>query len=132
MYLLYEIPFDWFFQCVVLGGTRIQAGARGAQNCRAYDKRAAHTADSYQTLSTAGDSYQTYLQYVQAGYTRANVEDYIEAHDAVNLASSTRCRPRSSWRCLGALLTPATPAARETSCERSVGTGTPTAPPSLT
>ena len=86
MFSLHEIPFDWFYQCVVMGGARIQPTARGVQNCRAYDRRGEHTPDAYQTLSSAGDSFQTYLRFVRAGYTRANVEAYIETHDTVNLA----------------------------------------------
>ena len=90
MYSLYEIPFDWYFQCVMLGETTVKTGVRGVQNCRPYDKQA--DPEAYTTLSSAGDSFQTYLQYVRAGYTRPVIEAYIETHDQVNLARLEQVR----------------------------------------
>jgi hypothetical protein len=76
MYTLYELPFDWFYQCIVLSGYKLQLGQHAPQNCQAYATRASRSPASYQTVSTAGDSYQTYLQYVRAGYTKAGFDSY--------------------------------------------------------
>ena len=76
MFALYELPFDWFYQCIVMSGTRIQPAQYAPQTCRPYATRAAHTVNDYQSVSTAGDSYQTYLQHVRGGYLARDVLAY--------------------------------------------------------
>ena len=76
MFALYEIPFDWFYQCIVMSGTQIQTSQHAPQTCRPYALRESHTTSNYQSVSTAGDSYQTYLQHVRGGYLTQDVLAY--------------------------------------------------------
>ena len=69
MFVLKEMPFDWFYQCVVMGGTRINEASWLPQDCRAYKERALHKPQQYTSISSEGDSLQTYLRYVRGGYT---------------------------------------------------------------
>jgi len=80
MYSLYEIPFDWYYQCIVMSGRRIQATQYSPQSCPAHSTQRSHT--SYSPVSTAGDSYQTYLQHVRAGYLLEDFNAYTEQHMA--------------------------------------------------
>jgi len=77
MFALYEIPFDWFYQCIVMTGTRIQTTQHALQTCRPYATRGDHQPERYLSVSTAGDSYQTYLQHVRAGYLQEDVDAYL-------------------------------------------------------
>jgi len=79
MFALYEIPFDWFYQCIVMTGTRIQTAQHALQTCRPYATRGDHAPASYLSVSTAGDTYQTYLQHVRAGYLPKDVLAYQAA-----------------------------------------------------
>ncbi len=76
MFVLYEIPFDWFYQCIVMSGTQIQTNQHAAQTCRPYALRDSHAPSNYQSVSTAGDSYQTYLQHVRGGYLPQDIVAY--------------------------------------------------------
>lgn len=76
LFSLYELPFDWFFQCIVMSSFQINTASQFQQNCRAYQTRAEHSLEKYKSVSTAGDSYLTYLQFVRGGYTRANVDAF--------------------------------------------------------
>jgi hypothetical protein len=76
MFALYEIPFDWFYQCIVMTGYRVQTAQRTPQTCQAHTTRAAHAPGNYQSVSNAGDSFRTYLQYVRAVYTQSDYEQY--------------------------------------------------------
>lgn len=77
MFVLYEFPFDWFFQCIMLDGKSIVETTRGSQDCRAFGTRASHTIDNYQPLNPAtGDPTETYLKFLQGGYTRTSVDAY--------------------------------------------------------
>ena len=80
MFVLYEFPFDWFFQCVMLDSVRIDQSTRSPQDCRAFVTRASHTIDDYQPLfPTTGDPTEIYLKFLQGGYTRRVVEEYVAA-----------------------------------------------------
>lgn len=78
MFSLYELPFDWFYQCTVMSGLRINPSTHIPQNCRAYQTRAERNLDNYKSVSVAGDTLLTYLQFVRGGYLRADVESYHE------------------------------------------------------
>ena len=88
MFALYEFPFDWFYQCIVMSGRRIQPTQYAVQSCPAYSARRTYT--DYTTASPAGDSYQTYLQYVRAGYLQADFNAYRDQY-----LQSSRSRLRS-------------------------------------
>ena len=83
MYTLYEIPFDWFYQCIVMSGMRIRPDQHALQNCQAYATRELHSRGNYQALSTGGDTLQTYLQHVRAGYLSRDIAAYASEHLAV-------------------------------------------------
>ena len=85
MFALYEVPFDWFYQCVVMSGVRIQATLHTQQNCQAYATRSNHDPVQYQSVFTAGDSLQTYLQHVRAAYLPGDFAQYR----SLQLANST-------------------------------------------
>ncbi len=77
MFSLYEFPFDWFYQCILLMGTKIDENTRNSQDCRPFTTRASHTIEDYQPLSAAtGDSSLTYLQFLRGGYTWQDVVAY--------------------------------------------------------
>jgi hypothetical protein len=78
MFSLYELPFDWFYQCVVMSRLRVDPAKHVAQTCQAYATRADHKPDDYKSMSPGGDSFMTYLQFVRAGYTGADVKAYEE------------------------------------------------------
>lgn len=75
MFALYEAPFDWFYQCVVMTGFRINPAQRAPQTCAAH--ATPHLPSDYRSFSASGDSFQTYLQYVRAGYLAEDVERYL-------------------------------------------------------
>jgi hypothetical protein len=87
MFALYELPFDWFFQCSMLSGFRLDPTTHVAQTCQAYATRAEHGLDAYRSVSPAGDAFQTYLQFVRGGYTAADVEQYRAAQRALAVAA---------------------------------------------
>jgi hypothetical protein len=77
MFVLKELPFDWFYQCIVMAGGRVNEETWRAQDCVAYTERALHTTENYQSVSsTGGDSIGTYLRYVRGGYTKAQYEGF--------------------------------------------------------
>ena len=99
MFSLYEFPFDWFYQCVLMMGTKIDETTRNAQDCRAFTTRAAHTIDDYQPLSPAtGDSSITYLQFLRGGYTWQQVVTYEETYrnHSLRVLSQAKERVRAS------------------------------------
>ena len=120
MFTLYEFPFDWFYQCILLTGTRVNVAARNSQDCRPFVTRASHTIDDYQPLSPAtGDSSITYLQFLKGGYTWNDVLAYETTHrnaalgvlnnakqavrgglfpDTENDLTFPRCSTRLLWR----------------------------------
>ena len=77
MYVLKEVPFDWYFQCVVMGGLRVNEAAWQPQDCVAYKERAIHTLEAYTSINGAGDSLLTYLRYVRGGYTWAAYNAFL-------------------------------------------------------
>ena len=76
MFSLYEFPFDWFYQCIMLAGVRINEESHRQQDCRAYKQRGMRTIDSYTPISPDGDSYDTYLKQLRGGYTRGGYDAY--------------------------------------------------------
>ena len=83
MFALQELPFDWFYQCVVMSGLRIDAASHARQTCQAHATRADHLVDNYRSFSPAGDSFQTYLQYLRGGYLYADVAAYLSAQSGL-------------------------------------------------
>jgi hypothetical protein len=79
MFVLKELPFDWFYQCIVMGGLRVNENAWRPQDCTAYSERALHTLADYQSATGSGDSLGTYLRYVRGGYRRATVVAFQNA-----------------------------------------------------
>ena len=79
MFVLKELPFDWFYQCIVMGGMRVNEGVWRPQDCTAYSERALHTLADYQSATGSGDSIGTYLRYVRGGYRRATVAAFRDA-----------------------------------------------------
>jgi len=77
-FVLYEIPFDWFFQCIVMANKQIDTAstARRKQDCQAYMYASSYTVDGYTPRSSTGDDAMTMLRYVRGGYTRAAVDEY--------------------------------------------------------
>ena len=83
MYSLYEFPLDWFFQCVMLSGARVQTNTRQSQDCLAFSTRSIHSIQAYTPRSPAsGDSFATYLRFVVGGYTVPAYQAYNDEHAA--------------------------------------------------
>lgn len=87
MFALQELPFDWFYQCVVMSGLRVDPASHAEQSCQAYATRAEHRVDDYRSFSSAGDSFQTYLQYLRGGYLAADVARYLGEQRALASAA---------------------------------------------
>lgn len=81
-FVLFEISFDWFYQCVVMSPTQIDTSstARSVQDCPAYTNRASYTIEGYTPRSSTGDDAMTMLKFVRGGYTRADVLAYDSLH----------------------------------------------------
>ena len=80
MFVLKEMPFDWFYQCMVMGGLRLNEETWRAQDCVAYKERGRHPpGKDYMSVSEGGDSLQTYLRYVRGGYTRSAFQAFENA-----------------------------------------------------
>ena len=77
-FVLYEISFDWFFQCFVMAKQPIDTSktARTAQDCQAYRLASSYSIDSYTPRSVRGDDAITMLRLVRGGYTREMVSAY--------------------------------------------------------
>lgn len=78
MFSMYEFPFDWFYQCVLMGGVRINEASRNSQNCRAFNDRAVRGIADYHPVMPGSDSYDTYLRHVRGGYLRSEVEEFTQ------------------------------------------------------
>jgi hypothetical protein len=94
MFALYEFPFDWFYQCIVMAGGRINPDTRRQQDCRAYRDRAKYSIEQYQPISAAGDAFDIYLQYVRGGYTWADYQTY--SNEKASLAQAAVQAARES------------------------------------
>lgn len=73
---LFEIPFDWFFQCFAMSDTKINHISRAPQDCLAYQRKDIYTKDNYEPTSTTGEDPMTFLRYVRGGYSLTDVEVY--------------------------------------------------------
>ena len=84
-FVLYEVPFDWFYQCVVMNQHAIDSSttARRNQDCQPYRYAASYSRDGYTPRSSRGDDAMTMLRYVRGGYLRADVDAYESQHLAV-------------------------------------------------
>jgi hypothetical protein len=74
---LYELPFDWFYQCLIMTTTDIDPTSRLNQDCHAYRNRLAYAPTSYTPGSSSGDPGMSYLRFVRAYYTQAYINDAI-------------------------------------------------------
>lgn len=86
-FVLYEVSFDWFYQCIVMNRHEIDTSpttARRNQDCQAYRYASSYTIDEYTPRSSRGDDAMTMLRYVRGGYSRAQVDSY----EAANLNAS--------------------------------------------
>lgn len=90
-FVLYEIPFDWFYQCMVMTQNEIDTKARYNQDCRAYKNRESFGFDSYTPKTSVGDDAMTMLRFVRGGYTRAQVLEYTTTYQtrALKLLNDT-------------------------------------------
>jgi hypothetical protein len=75
MYSLYEVPFDWFYQCLVMAGSSVNPSFRGSQDCAQFRQRGSFSITKYVTTSLLDDNV-TFLQRVAGGYTRAYFDAY--------------------------------------------------------
>ena len=83
-FVLYEVSFDWFYQCIVMNKQAIDTSATTArrnQDCQAYRYASTYSIDGYTPRSSRGDDPMTMLRFVRGGYSRADVDRY----EAVNL-----------------------------------------------
>ena len=92
MFVLKEMPFDWYFQCIVMGGLRVNEAAWRPQDCVAYKERADHTLGAYKSVNGAGDTLLTYLRYVRGGYTRASYTGFQATEVAKAVAAVRQAR----------------------------------------
>lgn len=97
-FALYEVPFDWFYQCLVMAKFTIDPANRGAQDCPAFQLKAQYSWKEYTPRTVSGDSGITFLHTVRGGYRREDVEEYLlngqkRVAEAVQGAINTIIRP---------------------------------------
>jgi len=89
MYSLYEFPFDWFYQCMVMmPGVRVDVTARGNQDCEQFANRARVQIGAY-TPQNQKDSWLTYVRRVRGGYLWADYLRFV-AQQSESMANRTR------------------------------------------
>lgn len=81
-FVLYEISFDWFYQCIVMNQHAIDASttARRNQDCQPYRYASSYSVDGYTPRSSNGDTAMTMLRFVRGGYNRSYVNAYETQH----------------------------------------------------
>jgi len=65
-FAVYEFPFTWFYQCMVMTESAVDPTSRFSQDCDAYANRGQYGLGTYTPKSTRGDSALTFLKNVQA------------------------------------------------------------------
>ena len=87
-FVLYEISFDWFFQCFVMSKQILDSSnsARSNQDCQAYKYASTYSINEYNPRSSIGDDAITMLRFIRGGYTREQVTTYEQAY----LATATK------------------------------------------
>ena len=86
MFSLYEVPFDWFYQCLVMAGSDVNPAFRGSQDCAQFGQRQSYSPSWYVTPAGKDDNV-TFLQRVAGGYTRAYFDAYRWQQGAAVAAS---------------------------------------------
>jgi hypothetical protein len=82
MYSLFEVPFDWFYQCMVMvPGVRVDATARGKQDCVQF--REGLQVGQYSLQGQATDTWQTFVRRLRGGYLLADVQAFQRAQAAL-------------------------------------------------
>ena len=80
MFVLYEFPFDWFYQCMVMNAYTVDVYNRQNQDCVAFRDRAMYRIRNYGGVSTNGlDDPLTYLRFVRGGYLPWHRDSYESA-----------------------------------------------------
>lgn len=75
MYSLYEFPFDWFYQCMVMmPGVRVDVTSRGNQDCAQF--RQPMPVGGYTPQGHLSDSWVTFVRRVRGGYLKEDVEAF--------------------------------------------------------
>jgi len=75
MFVLYEFPFDWFFQCIIMNEYQVDVTRRESQDCIAYQNKNLYQIENYQSVSTSGmDDALTYLRFVRGGYMATDLD----------------------------------------------------------
>ena len=83
-FALFEMSFDWYYQCIVMTPTRVDtsSGARQVQDCQAYLHRDIYAIENYKPRSSTGDDAMTMLKFVRGGYRREDVQAFLDTHVA--------------------------------------------------
>jgi hypothetical protein len=84
MYALYEFPFDWFYQCMVMAGWQVKPSRRGLQDCPAYNQRKFKGLEDYQTQLSGNDPWDVFLRFARGGYLKKAVDDFSAANKAAS------------------------------------------------
>jgi hypothetical protein len=92
MFTLKEISFDWFYQCVVMARMRVTDTSRRNQDCVAYKTRLDHTLEDYHTINPTTDTWDTYLRFVQGGYTRAAYMAHASTQASIRRVVASQAR----------------------------------------
>ncbi|NBV34022.1 MAG: hypothetical protein EBR81_09610, partial [Proteobacteria bacterium] len=79
-FVLYEFPFDWFFQCMVMGNKNVNPSSRSSQDCQAFQNRQYFSISSYNPINPSGVTAIEFLQQVRGGYTIAYVNAFKQAN----------------------------------------------------
>ena len=87
MFALYEFPFEWFYQCMVMGGWRVNPSRRLPQDCQAFAKRNTKTLDYYTPQQQNGDPWDVFLRFARGGYIQADVDAFMARNTNVSMSN---------------------------------------------
>lgn len=91
-FALFEISFDWYYQCIVMAQAQVDPTARHTQDCQAYLHRGTYTVAGYTPRSSTGDDAMTMLKNVRGGYRREDVQAFLDTHIAYARGNLSRAK----------------------------------------
>lgn len=81
MFVLYEFPFEWFYQCIIMNEYKVDISIKESQDCVAFQSRMQYQIDNYQSVSASGfDDPVTYLRFVRGGYMKSDIDLFDQAN----------------------------------------------------
>lgn len=86
-FTVYELPFAWFYQCMLGSSTKIANNFdKALYDCRFFENRKSNTLQSYNPMNNKlYTDFKAYIFNVRGGYVRSNVQSQISAQLEISL-----------------------------------------------